>query len=203
MDVALPFALRCSASEGRSRPWPGEPGQPPATKKIPDRPLHTGIRPRFWRGEVSGPGCRSVVNHCAMSDEEEKELEGNDDEVVDDEFDEYFSKLYPPEERPFSRAWRRAIDSRYYYSSYFDHNSTISGSFRGWTPQVAVIKKELEGMSASDAIFLAAMVSFYNPDTGGRLLRGLGAQGLGDIAASLDEERRQRLAELLVTYIGW
>ncbi|MFV8142140.1 hypothetical protein ACNQR7_31630 [Mycolicibacterium senegalense] len=32
---------------------------------------------------------------------------------------------------------------------------------------------------------------------------GLGVQGLSDIAANLDQERRELLAELLVNYIGW
>lgn len=58
-------------------------------------------------------------------------------------------------------------------------------------------------MASSDAVFLAALVSFYNGDAGGRLLKGLGASGLGDIASSLDPERREILAGLLVSYPGW
>jgi hypothetical protein len=134
-----------------------------------------------------------------MSDEDD-ELAGNDDDLDDDE---YTRRRYPLEERPFSQAWRRAIGFKYYYRNFFSRDSMQSRSFRGWTPRVALIKKELDGMSASDAIFLAALVSFYNGDTGGRLLRGLGAQGLSDIATGLDEERRQILADLLVNYIGW
>ena len=47
------------------------------------------------------------------------------------------------------------------------------------------------------------MVSFYDGDAGGRLLKGLGASGLGDIASSLDPERREILADLLANYPGW
>ncbi|OBI24307.1 hypothetical protein [Mycolicibacter sinensis] len=133
---------------------------------------------------------------------EDDELVGNDDELnlVDDD---YVRRLYPLEERPFSQAWRRAIGFKRAYRDYFDRQEIRSMSYRGWTPRVAMIKKDLDEMPASDAIFLAALVSFYNGDSGGRLLRGLGAQGMSDIAASLDQQRRQILADLLVNFVGW
>lgn len=131
---------------------------------------------------------------------EDHELEGNDDDLVDDE---YLLARYPLEERPFSQAWRRAIGVRYHYRRYFQRDHMQSRSYRGWTPNVTMIKKKLDELPSSDAIFLAALVSFYNGDTGGRLLRGLGVQGLSDVAANLDQERREILADLLVNYIGW
>ncbi len=48
------------------------------------------------------------------------------------------------------------------------------------------------------AMFLAALVSFYNSDPGGELLRSLGANGLSGIAARLDESRRQVIGDLLL-----
>lgn len=134
-----------------------------------------------------------------MSNEDD-ELTGNDDDLVDDE---YLRQRYPLEDRPFSRAWRRAIGYRYHYREYFGLDHMQSRSFRGRPPLVGLIKKELDGMASSDAVFLAALVSFYNGDTGGRLLRGLGAQGLSDIVSSLDPGRREILAELMVNYVGW
>lgn len=131
---------------------------------------------------------------------EDAELDGNDDDLRDDE---YTRSRYPLEERPFSQAWRRAVGAKYQYRTYFQRDHMLSRSYRGWPPKVALIKKQLDEMPSSDAIFLAALVSFYNADTGGRLLRGLGVQGLSDIAANLDQERRELLAELLVNYIGW
>lgn len=110
---------------------------------------------------------------------------------------------YPLEERPFSRAWRRAIGYKYDYRRFFALDHMHSRSFRGRPPRVALIKKELDGMAASDAVFLAALVSFYNGDTGGRLLRARGAQGLSDIVSSLDQGRREILADLMVNYTGW
>lgn len=56
---------------------------------------------------------------------------------------------------------------------------------------------------ASTAVFLAAMVSFFNGDTGGKMLRSLQAAGLSDIAARLDHAQRQVLADLMVAYTGW
>ena len=52
-------------------------------------------------------------------------------------------------------------------------------------------------------MFLASLVSFYNSDPGGELLRSLGANGLSGIAARLDESRRQVIADLLLAYPGW
>lgn len=133
---------------------------------------------------------------------EDDELTG-DDGILDLVDDEYMRRLYPLEERPFSQAWRRAIGFKRDYRRFFDRQEHRSVSYRGWMPKVAMIKKELDAMPASDAIFLATLVSFYNGDTGGRLLRGLGAQGMSDIAATLDQQRRQILADLLVNYVGW
>jgi hypothetical protein len=47
------------------------------------------------------------------------------------------------------------------------------------------------------------MVSFYNSNPGGQMLRERDAEGLSDIAASLDEPHRRVLAELLISYPGW
>lgn len=140
----------------------------------------------------------------------EGEFGDNDDEdLVEDEdtrrmWEERYLRLHPLADRPFSEAWLRAIGlfgerPRYFINS----GRPASQSFRAWPPDVALIKKDLEELPSSDAIFLAAMVSFFNGDTGGKLLRGLGASGLSNIAVSLDDERRQLLADLLVRYPGW
>lgn len=112
--------------------------------------------------------------------------------------------LHPLVERPFSEAWLRGIGILGEHSRFF-HSARVSAqhSFRARPPNVALIKKHLDELSSSDAVFLAAMVSFFNGDAGGKLLRGLGASGLSDIAVSLNEERRQVLADMLVSYPGW
>jgi len=53
------------------------------------------------------------------------------------------------------------------------------------------------------AMFLAALVSFYNSDPAGSSCDPFGANGLSGIAARLDESRRQVIANLLLAYPGW
>lgn len=58
-------------------------------------------------------------------------------------------------------------------------------------------------LSSGEAVFLAAMYSFYNSRAGGEMLASLGVTAPGDIAASLDASRRHVIADLLVSYAGW
>jgi hypothetical protein len=62
---------------------------------------------------------------------EDDDLDGNDDDLDDDE---YTRRMYPLEERPFSQVWRRAIGFKYYYRDFFHRDSLRPRSFRGWTP---------------------------------------------------------------------
>lgn len=100
---------------------------------------------------------------------------------------------------PFTRAWGRGVELA--GSRYFRHDA--NWSYTVMHPHVDDIKKDLERMPTGEAVFLAAMVSFYNGDTGGRMLRTLQASGLGDIAARLSPEQREVLAELIVTFERW
>ena len=63
--------------------------------------------------------------------------------------------------------------------------------------------KALGVLSSGEAVFLAALVSFYDSDTGGDMLKDVGGAGLSDIAARLHEQRRRVIADLVVTYPGW
>ena len=51
-------------------------------------------------------------------------------------------------------------------------------------------------------MFLSAMVSFYNTDEGGALLKRCQFEGLADLGG-LDLERRKVIADLLLHYHGW
>lgn len=105
-----------------------------------------------------------------------------------------------PEWDPFTKAWTRGIEliGREYF-----RDIGYQAPYRARPPYISDIKKSLESLPASTAVFLAAMVSFYNGDTGGKMLRSLQAAGLGDIAARLDNDQRQVLADLMVAYTGW
>ena len=70
-------------------------------------------------------------------------------------------------------------------------------------PRLDDITEGLWVLSSGEAVFLAALVSFYDSGSGGEMLAKVGAHGLSDLAARLDQRRRQVLADLLVSYAGW
>ena len=69
-------------------------------------------------------------------------------------------------------------------------------------PNLEVIDQAIGVMSSGERVFLAAMVSFYNAEIGGALLKRVGVHGLSDIGG-LDLERRQVIAALILNYTGW
>lgn len=107
-------------------------------------------------------------------------------------------------EAGFFEAWQRgvAIGGQAYFGR-GDKSSSAATSKWELPPRVDVIDQALGWLSSGEAIFLAAMVSFYNSDTGGEMFKRLGVSGLSDISAGLDEPRRRVIADLLVAYHGW
>lgn len=69
-------------------------------------------------------------------------------------------------------------------------------------PDLEAIIDAIGVMSAGEKVFLAAMVSFYNVEEGGALLRRVGVQGLADLGG-LDLKRRKIIAALILNYTGW
>lgn len=69
-------------------------------------------------------------------------------------------------------------------------------------PDMLLLNDALGVLSPSQGKFLSAMVSFYNAREGGAMLRRVGFEGLADLG-SLDLERRQVIAELILNYNGW
>jgi hypothetical protein len=57
-------------------------------------------------------------------------------------------------------------------------------------PRLDDITRSLGVLSSGEAIFLAALVSFYDAGSGGEMLTTVGTDGLSDLAARLDERRR-------------
>lgn len=107
-------------------------------------------------------------------------------------------------EAEFFEAWQRGAEMA--GQEYFGRGYTVPSEVTSkWDvpPRVDDIDQALGLLSSGEAIFLAAMVSFYNSDTGGEMLKRLGVRGLSDISAGLDEPRRRVIADLLVTYPGW
>ena len=69
-------------------------------------------------------------------------------------------------------------------------------------PKMPVIERAIGVMSPGEKTFLAALVSFYNAEDGGRLLKRVGVHGFADLGG-LDLPRRIVIAALLLNYTGW
>jgi hypothetical protein len=69
-------------------------------------------------------------------------------------------------------------------------------------PKVQLIDDAIEVMSSGQKVFLAALVSFYNAEDGGRLFERIGVRGLADLGG-LDLKRRTVIAALILNYNGW
>jgi hypothetical protein len=68
-------------------------------------------------------------------------------------------------------------------------------------PNYDMVERAMGVLSSGEAVFLAAMYSFYNARGAQQLLgRPLVP---GEIAATLDEPRRRVIADLIVSYTGW
>jgi hypothetical protein len=104
----------------------------------------------------------------------------------------------------FLRAWKQGVELA---GVRFFGNGTrrdLDHATRKWDlcPNLTLIADAINVMSPAEAIFLAALVSFYDSDDGGRLLRGVGVDGLADLGR-LDFKRRTVIANLLLHYTGW
>ncbi|RQR79198.1 hypothetical protein DIE11_17555 [Burkholderia sp. Bp9012] len=69
-------------------------------------------------------------------------------------------------------------------------------------PRMPLIRRAFGPMSPSERKFLAAMTSFYNSRDSRSLLQRAGFEGFSDLD-SLDLDRRQVIASLILTYVGW
>lgn len=109
-----------------------------------------------------------------------------------------------PAPRHFFQAWKQAVLLA--GPGYFgDGNRASAIEARDkWAlcPNVPLIQSAIGAMSHGEQVFIAALVSFYNDQTGGRLLRRVGVNGLADFGL-LDSQRRTLLAHLLIHYSGW
>lgn len=70
-------------------------------------------------------------------------------------------------------------------------------------PDYDYIMEHIGVLSGGEAALLVTMCSFYNSGWGGDLMRECGLNGMADVAAKLDLEETQIVAELLLYYTGW
>jgi hypothetical protein len=96
-------------------------------------------------------------------------------------------------EQAFFEAWRRGSRSPAPGGSATDGPHPESANSK-WelTPRVDDISASIGVLSSGEAMLLAAMVSLYNSDPSGQMLRDLGATGLSDISAGSGRTPPQR-----------
>lgn len=108
------------------------------------------------------------------------------------------------DEAAFFEAWRTgvALAGERYFGDH-THFPTTATSKWDLEPRVKSITKALGVLSSGEAVFLVALISFCDSDTGGDMLKDVGGAGLSDIAARLHEQQRRVIADLVVTDPGW
>ncbi len=104
----------------------------------------------------------------------------------------------------FFRAWKRGVELAGHELFGNGTRECLELAADKWDlrPNVAFIRKTIGAMSSGEKVFLAAMVSFYNANDGGALLKRVGVNGLADLGG-LDLERRRIIATLILNYTGW
>ena len=104
----------------------------------------------------------------------------------------------------FFAAWKRAasLAGAVYFGA--GTKSELDLATKKWdlTPNLERISKVIGALSSGERVFLAALVSFYNSEDGGRLLKRVGVEGLADLGG-LDLQRRTLIAALILNYAGW
>ena len=104
----------------------------------------------------------------------------------------------------FFDAWKRgvALAGTHLFGTGVSADLNRAASVWDLCPKLNLIERAIGVMSSGEKVFLAALVSFYNSEEGGKLFERIGVQGLADFGG-LDLSRRSVLASLLLNYTGW
>ncbi|AZE54533.1 hypothetical protein C4K03_2378 [Pseudomonas synxantha] len=120
------------------------------------------------------------------------------DSVLAELIDTYRRDAVAPQH--FFQAWQQAVLLA--GSAYFGNGKrdSVTAARDKWElhPNVPLIQSAIGAMSHGEQVFIAALVSVYDDQTGGRLLRRVGVNGSADFGL-LDTRRRTLIANLIVT----
>lgn len=108
--------------------------------------------------------------------------------------------LFQDKQVAFLNAWCRAINLTG-HPSLFGMNSM--NGLAGFAPKVKEINRALPGLPKSQGALIAAMVSFFNPEEGAKMMTKTGTAGLGALSLCLSESARKALSDLINNYQGW
>jgi len=104
----------------------------------------------------------------------------------------------------FFHAWKQAVSLAGLHLFGAGKRADLDRAVSVWDlrPKVDDIDHSIGVMSSGEKVFLAALVSFYNAEDGGRLFERVGIRGLADLGG-LDLRRRTIIAALILNYNGW
>jgi hypothetical protein len=104
----------------------------------------------------------------------------------------------------FLSAWKRgvALAGSHLFGPGPEANPDLAQTKWDLCPKVQLIGRGLRSMRPLEQLFIAGLVSFYNSEDGGRLLKRSGFRGLIDLAP-FDLPRRAVIAGLILNYTGW
>jgi hypothetical protein len=111
----------------------------------------------------------------------------------------------------FLTAWKRAVKlsagpSFFTCEQGYEPAASVEAATSKWQmiPDWEACKKGMGYLSAGEALFLAAMVAFYNDELGEECARRAG-ESLNPriLATRLDEPHAQAITHLMLTYRGW
>ena len=111
---------------------------------------------------------------------------------------------YLQREKDFLNYWKKGVEiaGYHYFGDGTKENFEQATDKNQLSPVSAKMEAAFGALGHGEAMFLAAMYSFYNDHKGGELCRSLNANSVGALTL-LDGNRRAVIAGLLVTYCGW
>ncbi|MFL9883236.1 hypothetical protein PQR66_09380 [Paraburkholderia agricolaris] len=104
----------------------------------------------------------------------------------------------------FFETWKRGVTLAGVYLLGDGPRETFERATSKWDlcPRMPLIRRAFPPMSPSEKKFLAAMASFDNSRDSRSLLKRSGFEGFSDLDG-LDLDRRQVIATLILTFVGW
>ncbi|AZE99513.1 hypothetical protein C4J95_2051 [Pseudomonas orientalis] len=124
------------------------------------------------------------------------------DSVLAELIDTYQRDTLAPQH--FFQTWQQAVllAGPVYFGNGKRSSATEARDKWELRPNVSLIESAIGAMSHGEQVFIAALVSVYDDESGGRLLRRMGVNGLADFGV-LDTRRRTLVANLIIHYSGW
>jgi len=107
-------------------------------------------------------------------------------------------------DRQFLNAWK--MGAELIGPHYFKGPAPTPHQARHWrhlTPDLDAMRRKLINRSQADAVFAAAMASFYNAQEGHKLMKRAGCETFGSAVTSITTAQRGLLAQMVGSYQKW